>query len=113
MKTKYIINKTEMIVSLDLSYELESKPVNLINIRKYINKIIQDNNINFIGNKIIVYKNGLLIGTFYLTNYYLNKIVNNKKNNLLTDKNSYFYETTYTEMLPKKKVKTKKLLSIN
>ena len=109
MKTKYIINKNEMIVSLDCLYELADNPITLNNIRKYINKIIDNNNIIFKGNKIIVYKNGLLIGTFYLTNYYIKQISNNKRNNMLTEENSYFYETTITEMLPKKKVKTKSL----
>ena len=96
MKTKYIINKNEMIVSLDCLYELADSPITLNNIRYYVNNII-------------VYKNGLLIGTFYLTNYYIKQISNNKRNNMLTEENSYFYETTITEMLPKKKIKTKSL----
>ena len=111
MKTKYIINKNEMIVSLECLYELQDSPININNIRKYINKLIERKKIFFNGNKIIVYKDNLLIGTFYLTNYYLNLFKHNKKNIFLTEENSYFYETTITEMSPKKKTKIKKVLT--
>ena len=103
MKTKYIINKNEMIISLDCFYELKESLNNFNNIRTCINNIIEENNINFFGNKIIIYKNGLLIGTFFLTNYYLKKVNSYSKNKYLTPENSYFYETTITEMSPKRK----------
>ena len=105
MKIKYMINNDEMIISLNSLYDLDNDINNLDSIREYINYIIKENNLNFNGKKIVVYQNGLLIGTFYLANYYLKNINKHKKNNLLTKENSFFYETTITEMSPKKKLK--------
>ena len=83
MKTKYIINKNSMII--DLNY---LKEFNESYIRNNINIFLVNNNINFKGDKIIIYKNGLYIGTFYITNKYLKS-----KYNCLTSNNSYFEES--------------------
>ncbi|MBQ8892210.1 MAG: hypothetical protein IJ068_05085 [Bacilli bacterium] len=111
MKTKYNINENELIISLDFFYDIYNNQNKISSIRKYINKIILDNNIKFNGNKIVIYKDGMLIGTFYLTSYYLNKLKINNKEKILTINNSYFYENKYIE-INNKNIKTKKILEI-
>lgn len=110
MKTKYIINNNKMIISIDYLYELEEKMNNIQNIRKQVNRIIKENNISFYGNKIIIYINNLLIGTFYLVNFYLNQINKKQKKKFLTSENSYFYEETILEIGFKKKTKFHNIL---
>ena len=85
MKTKYIINKNTIII--DLNY---LKELNESYIRNNINIFLVNNNIKFKGDKIIIYKNGLYIGTFYINNKYLKHI---NKYNCLTSNNSYFEES--------------------
>ena len=114
MKTKYNINKNELVVNLDFLYDLIDWENNIDYIRKYINKLINYYNINFNGNKIIIYKDRIYLGTFYLCDYYLKKFnIKNLNNNCyLTDENSYFYESQYLEINKEQKVKTKKVLQI-
>ena len=112
MKTKYNINENELVINLDFLYDLYDNQNKIKNIRNYVNNILIDNNIKFKGNKVTIYKDGLLIGTFYLANYYLDKLNLNKKNELLTNKNSYFYENKYLEINLKNKIKIKKVLEL-
>ena len=112
MRTKYNVNENELIVNFDFYYDIYDNQNKVKSIRKYINQLLTNNNIKFNGNKIIVYKDGILIGIFYLTNYYLNKLNYNIKNNYLNENNSYFYENSYIEINSKKEFKTKKILSL-
>lgn len=112
MKTKYNINENELIINFDFLYDLYDNQNKIKSLRKYVNKTLIDNNIKFKGNKITIYKDGVLIGAFYLTNYYLNMLNYNFKNNYLNEKNNYFYENNYIEINPKNKIKTKKALSL-
>ena len=98
MKTKYKVNNNELVVNFDFLYKFKDNQNKIKNLRKYINKLIIDNNIKQNINKIIVYKNGLLIGVFYLTNYYLKKLNYYPKNNLFSAKNSYFYKINTIEI---------------
>lgn len=111
MKTKYYINKDELTINLDFFYEFIDNHNKISNIKKYINYILKNNNIKFKGKKITVYKNGIMIGIFYLTNYYLNKKLN-FDNNFLTDKNSFFDEYNYVEINNNQITKSKKILSL-
>ena len=111
MKTKYNIYNNELIVNLDFLYEFIEKTT-VSNIRKYINNLIKNNNINFHGNKIIVYKNGILIGTFYLTSYYLTKCNFSIKDDYLTNYNNYFQESYYLEINTSYKIKKEKILNL-
>ena len=111
MKTKYYINKNELTINLDFFYEFIDNHNKISNIKKYINYILKNNNIKFKGKKITVYKNGIMIGIFYLTNYYLNKKLN-FDNNFLTDKNSFFDEYNYVEINNNQITKSKKILSL-
>ena len=105
MKTNYKINENELIVNLDFLYNVKDNQNNLSSIRKYINKLLVNNNIKFNGNKIIVYQNGILMGTFYLTNYYLRKLNYMTKDKYLSNDNSYFFENSYIEISHKNKIR--------
>ena len=112
MKTKYKINKNELIINIDFLYEILEKPKNLKTIYYYLNKIIKKENIRFVGNKIILYINGILIGTMYLTSFYLKRINFFLNNFELNEKNSYFLYNNIIEIFPySKKIKTKKILN--
>ena len=113
MKTKFKINENELIINFDFSYDMYDNQNNVSSIRKYINKILINNNINFRGNKIIVFKDGILIGTFYLTNYYLNKLNYHKKNNYLSCTNSYFNNNNYIEISLNNITKNNNVLNLN
>ena len=102
METNYKINKNALIISLELLYNVNDYNDTISDIRKIINKFLMHNNIKFTGNKIIVYKNGILIGTFYLTNFYLKKLKYISKDRYLTKYNSYFYPNNYLELNFKK-----------
>lgn len=112
MKPKYNINNNELVINLDCIYDIYNNQNKVKSIRKYVNNLLISNNIKFLGNKITIYKDGLLIGTFYLTNYYLNKINLSVKNNYLTTKNSYFEEKKYIEININNKIKKKKILEL-
>ncbi len=111
MKAKYKINKDNLIITFNFFYDCINNPNNIKNIKNYINFIIKKENIKFNGNKITIYINGILIGVFYLTNYYLNRLNLSKKTNILTNNNSYFYEAKLLEISPKGYTKSKKVLS--
>ena len=93
MKTNYKINNNELIINLNFFYEFLDNQNDINNIRNYINNIIISNNLNFNGNRIIIYKDGVLFGNIYLANYYLKK-----KDNYLTELNSYFEKNSYLEL---------------
>jgi len=112
MKPKYNINNNQLVINLDCIYDIYNNQNKVKSIRKYVNNLLISNNIKFLGNKITIYKDGLLIGTFYLTNYYLNKINLSVKNNYLTTKNSYFEEKKYIEININNKIKKKKILEL-
>ena len=97
MKTKYLISNNKLIISFKTLYNLIDLPDNISNLRKYVNQILINNNIHFLGNKITIYVNGILVGNFYLTNYYLKKLIT-KKNYLLTPINSFFQKCKYIEI---------------
>jgi len=112
METNYKINENELVVSINFLYNVLDYQNKVSSIRKYINKLLVNNNIKFKGNKIIVYQNGILIGTFYLTNYYLKKLNYMIKNRYLSNNNSYFLENNYVEISPKSKIRTRKILGL-
>ena len=93
MKTNYKINDKELIINLNFFYDFLKNQNSIKNIRYYINNLLINNKLNFNGNKIIVYKDGILFGIFYLVNYYLKK-----KNSYLTELNSYFENNNYLEI---------------
>ena len=107
MKSKYIINNNELIINFNFFYNISST-ISLNNIQFYINELITNNNINFKGNKIKIYINGLLTGTFYLTNNYYKK--NTKI--FLNNKNCYFWNNNYTEINTNNKVINKNIITI-
>ena len=111
MKKKYNLNNDELVVNFYFLYPFKDTQNKVKNIRKYINILILDENINFKGNKIVIYINGLLIGTFYLTNYYLKKLNYSLKNSFITEYNSYFYNNSIIEINNKNKIKFKKILT--
>jgi len=110
MKTKYKINKNELVLDITFLYEVKNSFKKLKNIYNYLNYLLE-NEIEFQGNKIIIYVNGILIGTFYLTSFYLRKI-NFKNNNLLSENNSYFVPSILTEINPHKYYKLKKIINV-
>ena len=105
MKTNYIINKNILIVNI---YYLNTS----LNLKNIINLFLIKNNIKFKGKKIIVYQNDILIGTFYLTNYYLKKFNFNTNNYLLTNKNSYYQENNYLELNKNNKLIKEKITNV-
>ena len=112
MKIKYKINENELLINIKFLYNIIDKPYNFKKIINCINLILNENKINFKGNKIIIYINGILIGKIYLTNFYLKKIKFNNINQLLNDKNCFFQEVKVVEIKPQNKyIKTKKILS--
>lgn len=111
MKTKYKINENELVINIDFLYDVLEKIKNIKTIYYYVNKIIKKEKIKFYGKKIILYINGLLVGTIYLTKYYLQKI-NFYLNEEINEKNSYFFHAMITEIQPNsKKIKTKKVMT--
>ena len=104
MKTNYKINKNELIINIDF-LNTNDYHNGISNIRKYINKFLVNNKIKFNGNKIVVYLNGIFVGTFYLTNFYLKKLNYFIKDKYLSNNNSYFFGNNYVELYPKKKLK--------
>ena len=110
MKTKYKINKNELVLDITFLYEVKNSFKKLKNIYNYLNYLLE-NEIEFQGNKIIIYVNGILIGTFYLTSFYLRKI-NFKNNNLLNENNSYFVPAMLTEISTHKYYKSKKIINV-
>ena len=88
MKLNYKILKNELIINLNESDSIE-------NIKVMINNLLK--RLNFKGNTITIFNNGIKIGYFILTNYYLKKYFI-LKNNYLDDINSYFNKMDYIEL---------------
>lgn len=109
MITKYKININKLIINIDYLYEVNEKIDSFKKIIKYINLIIEKENIKFNGNEIIIYLNGICIGKIYSTNYYLKKLNLNTKNKL-TEYNCYFIPNMVFDY-NNKKIKTKKVLT--
>ena len=111
MITKYKINKDELLINIKFLYKIKDMPKNLKKLRNLINLIITKENINFNGNKIIIYINGIFIGEIYLTKFYLEKFDYKNSRKKLDETNSYFNPAMVLEIVPKnKKLKTKKVL---
>ncbi len=90
MKTKYKINKNELILDINFLYDVGFDKNNDLDILKYINRFLNNQHIKFRGNRIILYVNGIFIGILYTTCYYLNRM-HLKTNCLeLNQYNSYF-----------------------
>ena len=83
MKIKYRYDKNKMVINFE-SFN-QNMDINIL--RNYINLIL--NKQKFLGSHIIIYLNNILIGTFYLTDYYLRRIYN-IKNNYLNQNNNFF-----------------------
>jgi len=88
----YKINNNIIIINLYLNN------YNINNIRNSINKIIK-NNYNKSIKYIEIYCNGILLGTLFITNYYLSKLNIKKKSIFLNNNNSFFFENNYIEIL--------------
>ena len=101
MTEKYKINNQVLIIDIKLLYKINFNSHNINHIYKYVNKVIRKYNIKFKGKKIIIYLNNILIGTLYLTNFYLPKKYTKKNNYYLSFKNSYYEENNYQEILKK------------
>jgi len=98
MRIKYIINNDILTINFDFLYDFLENQNKIKNIQKYINNLIKNKKINFKGNRIVIYQNGLYIGTFYLVNYYLKKLNYQLNNISLNNNNSYFYESNIIEL---------------
>jgi len=110
MKTKYKINENELVLDITFLYDVQNNFKKLKNIYNYLNFLLE-NEVDFYGNKIIIYVNGILIGTFYLTNFYLKKL-NFNSNNLLNENNSYFIPAMMMEINPNRYYKSKKIINV-
>ncbi len=97
MKTKYIINKNELVINIDFLYDIGFKDNNVDSIYKFVNKIIKEEKIKIHGKKILIYVNGIFLGTIYLSSYYLKKFLK-KKQSILTNINSYFIPSLILEL---------------
>ena len=96
MRTNYIIDNDKLVINLNFLYDIEFNN-NLNDIYKYINNIIEKYKISFFGRKILLYVNGIFLGTLYLTNYYLKDYFKIKKK-LIDDTNSYFIPSLILEL---------------
>jgi len=99
MKTKYQMNKNELVVELTLKENINLKD-DLNYLYNYLNAFIKIKKISFKGSKIAIIINGIYQGTIYLTNYYLNKNYFYKLDNL-TEYNSYFIANEILEIKPR------------
>ena len=97
MKTKYIINKNELVINIDFLYDIGFKDNNVDSIYKFVNKITKEEKIKIHGKKILIYVNGIFFGTIYLSSYYLKKFLK-KKQSILTNINSYFIPSLILEL---------------
>lgn len=112
MITKYKVNKEELIININFLYKVKENNSFVKNMYQYTNYILQSEKIHFLGKKIIIYIDGILIGTFYLTNFYLKKLKHFLKNIEINERNSYFVPSMVLEINPNgKKVKTQKVLT--
>ena len=99
MKTKYQMNKNELVVELTLKENLNlNKDLNFL--YNYLNAFLKIKKIKFKGSKILININGIYLGTIFLTNYYLKKKYFYKLDNL-NEYNSYFVASEILEINPK------------
>ena len=99
MKTKYKINKDELVIDINFLYDMGFNQNNDSDIYNYVNKIISNNKIKFKGSRVLVYINGIFIGTLYTISTYLKKI-HVKNNYILNEYNSYFERYNILEIIP-------------
>ena len=99
MKTKYKINKDELVLDINFLYDMGFNQNNDSDIYNYVNKIISNNKIKFKGSRVLVYINGIFIGTLYTISTYLKKI-HVKNNYILNEYNSYFERYNILEIIP-------------
>ena len=104
MKTKYKINKDELVLDINFLYDMGFNQNNDSDIYNYVNKIISNNKIKFKGSRVLVYINGIFIGTLYTISTYLKKIhlkkIHLKNNYILNEYNSYFERYNIIEIIP-------------
>ena len=110
MKTKYKINKNELILDITFLYEVKKNLKKLKNIYEFLNFFLEKEKIKFKGNRIKIFIDGIFIGEFNLTNFYLNKL-NFKSNSFINETNSYFIPSMLIEISPNKYYKTKKIIN--
>ena len=99
MKTKYKINKDELVLDINFLYDMGFNQNNDSDIYNYVNKVINENKIKFKGKRILIYINGIFIGTLYTISTYLKKI-HVKNNYILNEYNSYFERYDILEIIP-------------
>ena len=99
MKTKYKINKDELVLDIKFLYNIDFNQNNDSDIYNYVNKVISNNKIKFKGKRILIYINGIFIGTLYTISTYLKKI-HLKNNYILNEYNSYFERYNIIEIIP-------------
>ena len=99
MKTKYKINKDELVIDINFLYDMGFNQNNDSDIYNYVNKVINENKIKFKGKRILIYINGIFIGTLYTISTYLKKI-HVKNNYILNEYNSYFERYDILEIIP-------------
>ena len=99
MKTKYKINKDELVLDINFLYNMGFNQNNDSDIYNYVNKVISNNKIKFKGKRILIYINGIFIGTLYTISTYLKKI-HLKNNYILNEYNSYFERYNIIEIVP-------------
>ena len=98
MRTKFKINNQELVLDIKFLYDVGFSEKKTSDIYKFVNRAFFQKNIKFNGKKIIVYIDGILIGTIYLTNYYLKKYFRFKRTNLINEKNSYYVPSLVVEI---------------
>ena len=99
MKTKYKINKDELVLDINFLYDMGFNQNNDSDIYNYVNKVINENKIKFKGKRILIYINGIFIGTLYTISTYLKKI-HLKNNYIFNEYNSYFERYNIIEIIP-------------
>ena len=98
MITKYKLDKKELVLNIKFLYDVVFKENDEKSIYKYLNLFLEKEKINFQGKKILIYVNGIFLGTIYLTKYYLKKIKIKNYKTLIDNTNSYFLPSTIVEI---------------
>ena len=93
MKIKYNYNQNEMIINFETMYD-----TNIYIFKNYVNLILKKDKKKFLGQKILIYLNNILIIIFYLTNNYLKKMNYYINDYYLNSKNSFFYSISPIEI---------------
>ena len=102
MKTKYKINRNELILDIKFLYDMGFDKNNPEDIFKYVNRFLKNQKIKFYGNRIFLYVDGIFLGIIHTTYLYLKKL--HLKNNYLelNSYNSYFENLDIMEFNVKK-----------